>query len=65
MGRIKLDQELRRVAVSVTLAPDVVRMLDSICTIEELTRSTVIEDAIKHIAGHYEESTAHYEEYAE
>ena len=55
MGRIKLDQELRRVAVSVTLAPVVVRMLDSICTIEELTRSTVIEDAIKHIAAHYEE----------
>lgn len=55
MGRIKLDQELRRVAVSVTLAPDVVRMLDSICTIEELTRSTVIEDAIKRIAALYEE----------
>ena len=55
MGRIKLDQELRRVAVSVTLAPDVVRMLDSICTIEELTRSTVIEDAIKRLAAHYEE----------
>lgn len=55
MGRIKLDQELRRVAVSVTLAPDVVRMLDSICTIEELTRSTVIEDAIKRVAALYEE----------
>lgn len=55
MGRIKLDQELRRVAVSVTLAPDVVRILDSICTIEELTRSTVIEDAIKRLAALYEE----------
>lgn len=57
MGRIKLDQELRRVAVSVTLAPDVVRMLDSICTIEELTRSTVIEDAIKRVAALYEEES--------
>ena len=55
MGRLTLDQELRRVAVSVTLAPDVVRMLDSICTIEELTRSTVIEDAIKRVAALYEE----------